>query len=86
MERLATMSSRQVGDWVVLVATRDRSHLLAACLDGLARQQLRPREIVIIDQSSNSRTEKVCSDYPVRYRTVTCSTRPNATEITCLRK
>ncbi len=62
-----------IGDISVVVCTRDRPEALRTCLESISRSLLLPREVVVIDQSSNDGAKLVAaecisnSDLHIRY-------------------
>ena len=52
----AVVAAPDVG---VAISTKDRPDALERCLEALWRGSLRPREIVVVDQSGDDRTERV---------------------------
>lgn len=55
-------------DTTVVIATYRRPDHVRRCLEHLARQTARPREIVVVDASEDRRTHAVVADWPeVRY-------------------
>jgi O-antigen biosynthesis protein len=66
------VSERGAVDVSVAIATRDRPDMLARVLDALCASEPRPREIVVVDQSNNTRSQQVASErgggnVPIRY-------------------
>lgn len=66
------MSLNAAADVSVAISTMDRADALARCLAAIGRGRVRPREIVVVDQSDDDRTERVVRDHaatgmPVRY-------------------
>jgi starch synthase len=52
----------------VVVCTRDRTELLARCLDGIAAQTVPPEEVLIVDNApSDGATAKLAAERGVRY-------------------
>lgn len=50
----------------VVIATYQRSDVLGGCLDALARQRLRPAEVIVVDQSPDPRTRELVAARPAR--------------------
>jgi glycosyltransferase involved in cell wall biosynthesis len=51
-------------DVSVVVPVRNAEHLIAACLESIARSE--PREIIVVDGQSTDRTLEIARRYPVR--------------------
>lgn len=54
-------------DIAVIVATYRRPHLIERALDSVARQTLRPREIIVVDDASGDNTGDVVHDWALRH-------------------
>ena len=59
-------------DVSVAISTMHRADELSRCLDAIWRGSVRPREIVVVDQSSDDRSERVVREHaaaglPIRY-------------------
>lgn len=65
-------STKETPDVAVAISTKDRPDALARCLAAISRGTVRPREIVVIDQSGDDRTERLIrtqidAGMPIRY-------------------
>ena len=67
-----TRSDSDTGTWngTVLIPTCDRPEMLAVCLESLRRQLCKPRQILVLDQSRDDRTQRVCDSYGVSWQWV----------------
>lgn len=48
------------GPPAVAISTRDRPDALGRCLDAIAAGELRPKEVVVVDQGEDGRAREVC--------------------------
>ena len=55
----------------VAIVTRNRSKLLEVCLQSLIKQEVKPSEVVVVDNGSTDSTREVCKTFseilPIRY-------------------
>jgi glycosyltransferase involved in cell wall biosynthesis len=56
-----------MADIAVVIATYRRPHLIERALDSVARQTLRPREIIVVDDASGDTTGDVVQDWARRH-------------------
>jgi glycosyltransferase involved in cell wall biosynthesis len=65
------LKPRSAADWPgvsVVICTRNRASQLANCLESLHHQYLRPAEIIVVDNGSDTdETQRVASAFGVRY-------------------
>lgn len=51
----------------VIIATRNRAEHLCECLDSIATQSVRPREVIVVDTSDDDLTHDVCREHAITY-------------------